>query len=43
MVLNSCFETMKKNYFFTSSEIFCGKSVSDICLNDPVAVLDALK
>lgn len=41
--MNASFEEQKKTYFFSAREFFNGKSLCDICLNDPLAILEALK
>ena len=43
IIFSACFATLKKNFFFNSREIFFGKTMCDICLSDPVAIIDALK
>ena len=43
VILNSSFEKQKQLGFFTCRESLDGKNMSDICLNDPVAILEALK
>lgn len=43
VVMNASFKEQKKKHFFICREFFSGKSLCDICLNDPFAILDAMK
>lgn len=43
LILNASFEEQKKNFFFSSREFFNCSSLCDICLNDPQAIMEALK
>ena len=43
ITFNSDYEGNKKKLFFSSREVFFGKSLVDICLNDPLSIIDALK
>ena len=43
VILNASFEEQKKSFFFSSREFFNCSSLCDICLNDPSAILEALK
>lgn len=37
------FEDLKEKDFFSSQEMLNGKSICDICLNDPYAITNALE
>lgn len=43
VIMNASFKEQKKKHFFICREFFSGKSLCDICLNDPFAILDAMK
>ena len=36
-------ETLKEEYFFVAREALFGKTLVDVCLSDPISIIDALK
>ena len=42
VMCNSSFDEQKNQQFFSGREFFNGKSICDVCLNDPLAINEAL-